>query len=489
MTRQSLQLGYQLELRQEQSVGLGLGIDMQMRSELHEVSRTANSLWNRGPHHRAGITARELTDLLNSASTRPIDLKSFLDLQTPVINSVFVVISPEEMEKISPGERVGANFGDYQFISNDTPEEYRPFIILHLAVLKLLKSNAKIMRLLEEAGFDFDLSKHWSASFIDIMAATAVYKDSPEQLQQYLRWRRHVERTDFFENEELMKIAQKDQKLRRHRRLTPPRDRSSKWVRRSWNISGMISQLSPEFIDRNYRMLGVTKADVIYFRLAQSEHFDPNKMVQLLRRLESLKRTSEIVDLRDDPELDMQAGLLTHWNLLTADLLQDGREQGTYKLRPFAIRSVSPLIDRICSMFSYALSQASEGNELVDFLINRSSLRLDSFVADETRMLEVDDLNEESLEEMLAWIDRSREQVLAKQQEADELLTQTADSLSGFEEVLPQHTQNVTYVITDMKAQLDQAAEDLERQRQMVIQLSTVREKAEEILKASVVFG
>ncbi len=490
--RQTLQLGCSLDLQQDLEQTQDLRYGYGLTDAMQDCIAQAIAFWQSKPHHRAGIAVRELTDLLGTMSEHPVDLKRFMELNdSPVINMDFVVLTPQEMATLLPDEKYGSVIGGRCFISEAVPEEYRPFCILNLAVWGRVQENSQVMELLQDAGIDISTSRHWTANFIDVVAASAFFKDDPEQARRYLEWRREIERTDFFESPVFAEMAKRKMDLARHRRTTPPAERNSGWVRRSWAIAGALSHLSPEFVDRNYRMLGLTKADVVYFRLIQSEHFDPNTMIKLLNRLDRRRGdTKAPVDLRDDSALDVQAGLLTEWNMDSAALLKDhGREDGVYKLQSYAIQTVRPLIDRICSMFTYAISDTQVGRELLTFMQDRASLELEGLQG-EVRLLSVDELGEEGVDEVLGWLGGFRERVEAQRAQVEGLLGQSRELAGAFDEFgagLPKHVVEDVQRLTDLHDRLAEARAALDGQSELVSRLREFRSATEEVVRAGVV--
>jgi|TARA_Y100000310_G_scaffold300558_1_gene336327 hypothetical protein len=97
------------------------------------------------------------------------------------------LVGERRLVEILDGEKYAGTIGGMFFISEETPKEYRPFAAIHeLAEYAALK------------GFDIiGHAKHFQA--ISVELGYSKHTLSSEEFEKYLKWRKSVERTNFFQ--------------------------------------------------------------------------------------------------------------------------------------------------------------------------------------------------------------------------------------------------------------------------------------------------
>ena len=91
----------------------------------------------------------------------------------------FVFVSKEEMEELDPDEQIGYIIGNFIFISEDTPGDYLPFVLLNLRLLAYF-SEVEAKKNISRFGIDIETQKHWTANTFDIIVASKAFREKPE---------------------------------------------------------------------------------------------------------------------------------------------------------------------------------------------------------------------------------------------------------------------------------------------------------------------
>ena len=349
-----------MKLELTQNIGLRTTIDQTLVDEV----KTAMRIWETKKPKSFSISINDCISLFESDKITPEKIKSLLIDRDNLkeLPGEFVFVSKEEMEELDPDEQIGCLIGDFIFISEDTPEDYLPFVLLNLRLLAYF-SEVEAKKNISRFGIDIETQKHWTANTFDIIAASKAFQDHPDDFINFLIWRKEKERTAYFDRVSLQEALDAFIDFKKYRRTTHPNKRS-KWTRMSWNKGMAISGFSSEFKGRNRNQNGISRVDLQMIELSQDKDFDPNIMVEVLGRILSLtdmdkikigERTvsgSKIANRMkltlDGRELLKQAYLLTENNLPGSHILEDSiNSPNSFTVVIHAKLTASALIDRI----------------------------------------------------------------------------------------------------------------------------------------------
>ncbi len=350
-----------LELTQRQTT--------QLDQSLIDEAKTALKIWDNHKKNAFSISKDELIALLKSRKLTPEKIKEGLvdGENLKDLPGEFAFISAEEMEELDPDEKIGVVIGNFIFVSENIPEEYLPYVLLNLRLLVYFKESDPSSLAFRELGIEAETQKHWSANTFDIIAASKGFKDNPEAFVEFLKWRKSVERTGYFDRVDIGDALKGLIDYKAYKRKTHPNDRS-KWTRNSWNLGTAISQFSNEFQARNRNALRINKCDYQMMELSKIPSFNPSKMVDALNQIVNSNDYTNVrkniygrgdfnitkvrkVTFEDEAILG-QAELLTEYHLPAGHLLEGIKgDNNSFTTAPLARKTASALIDRI-SFFS-----------------------------------------------------------------------------------------------------------------------------------------
>jgi len=236
-------------------------------------------------------------------------------------------------------------------------------------------------KLLQEIGIDMDTGSHWSANIADILIAERYFGDDRSAFNEFMEWRKKVERTDFFQNELVGKILNRQLQYTKYKRTTHPLKRG-RYARRSWVLSGALHSLGKRMVDENFRAFGISKPDVIIRILAEHPNFDPEIMMRVIDEIidnstiKTVRRRQKRTVHFTDSALENQAYLLTKDICGDVGVLEcDEMDARLYHLYSNAGRTLRALKDRIAYFHRKALLEdGAVSSELLTFV--RSSKKL-----------------------------------------------------------------------------------------------------------------
>lgn len=326
--------------------------------------KTAMRIWETKKPNSFSISKDDLIRLFESDKITPEKIKSSLNDGENLreLPGEFVFVSKEELEELDPDEQIGCIIGNFIFISEDTPEDYLPFVVLNLRLLAYFSEN-EAKNNISRLGIDIETHKHWTANTFDIIAASKAFQNNPEDFINFLKWRKEKERTAYFDRVSIKDVLDKFIDFKKFKKTTHPTNKS-KWTRMSWNKGMAISGFSSEFKGRNRIQNGISRVDLQMIELSQDKDFDPNTMVELLGEIISLTdedkititkrtisgfRTETVKQLQlHDKALLKQAYLLTEQNLPGSHILEDLMDStNSFTVVRNGSKTASALIDRI----------------------------------------------------------------------------------------------------------------------------------------------
>lgn len=422
-------LGMSLELSQslETSLETRQVLEPPDRAILAEALR----LWMEKPHEQISFPVSILKSALAGQKPLPPAASAAskeLAKHEGEIDEEFVKVSSKEMAELDPDEKVGLLLGDSVFIADETPAEYVPIVVLNLGLLRRLKEQGALNELIRASGVDMDTSRHWSANIVDIIVAEKYFGDDKQSFLEFLKWRKKVERTEFFSNQLVGDVLRNKLEALRYRRTTHPLERGG-YARKSWGLAGSFEGLGKNFADEYGRDFAITKADTLIQRFAGNENFDPEMMQRLINFIETNNKP-EPESRRDghirrsvvvtDPALDVQAYLLTPDISGAACLLDQGHAHNQYYLEPMATRSLAVLKDRIAFFYRKALmSKPSISPKLLQIIRSVPSASLEGL---QDREVKIDLTTTKDFSEASEMVAREVEAITGKIAEAEGLL-------------------------------------------------------------------
>jgi len=315
----------------------------------------AQRLWESKPHFAVSLPIAVLQGvLLESLGGQPKPTSGLGSSE--VLEEEFIFVNAEEMAVLGdvPSE-VGISLAGCIFVLHDVPDDFLPLIVFNLAINKHLSDDNPVSALFEKSGINHDFSKHWTANIIDILLAEKYFADHPEKFQQYLAWRKPLERTDFFHNELVDKLLGERISRSNYRRTTHPLKRGY-YCRHSWNLSKSLDgMLGRSYTDKFFRDHLITKPDIILKRASGEDNFNPELMVRLLEHIEAnaqkVKRGKQVVV---PAALEPQAYLLCKDIVGEAAILVDLGD-GVYGVKARAEKTITALKDKLAYFFQQSV--------------------------------------------------------------------------------------------------------------------------------------
>lgn len=427
----------------------------------------------------------------NEFSVKLADIRSIFgakdgkDDSEQLLKIDFMLLSPEEMKRAAAeGEAVGGFTGDITYVSSETPKEYVPFVMMNLAMLKLVDKDSELIDSLglRRVTANVDMQRHWTANMFDIMVAEHHYGPDSEEFKEYLEWRQYVERTDFFRDTRWSEFIEAKNSVRQYRRMTHPLNRKNTRAARSWNLASTLYGYSE--LDTLARGMGTSRVDWNLFRLFKFEkNFDPEQMIRLIDRFESER--GRTIDLRNDPQLDNQAYLLTED--VQGDCfacLKVIDEQGVYEVE----KSVGQTFEAMKNKLAYFMgkgmrklcSQMGEESGTYSKLLNEICGSLNSGKKLSLEEIGAFDIsNEEEREKIfdkLVAINNKRAEIY--------LAITKLDLLADNEDFLPQALEVQKEKLLKLDRELAQAEETLGGMLTIMDDISDIEESASSILKS-----
>lgn len=340
-------------------LGIGLELwendELQQRLELDNEARrqveTALHYWETKPHSEMKLSLAAMVAALGI----PPKSKTGQALEASDFAAEFIVVSSRELKELDAEEKTGVLLGGCIIVSEDVPESYLPMVVANLAFMRKISDDNAFRQLVSEGKISVDESRHWTANVLDLVLAAEYFTDSPAEYAEFLRWRKQVERTDFFKNFAVEALLRQKLSYQIFKRTTHPAARSF-YSKRSWVIGGLLHMLGVN-ASKNAKDLGVTKADIIVRELAgyRHEEFDPEYMLRFIQSLPELVQARKVgalkqnyVDLRNDPKLREQASLLTAEAVgRDSAILEEVDPSGIFTLKCNYSQSLRALSDRI----------------------------------------------------------------------------------------------------------------------------------------------
>jgi hypothetical protein len=339
------------------SLGLNLGSSLQQTPELTESERRQSELamdyWEEKPHFEMKFPLSVMLRALGTSEASAGRPALAAAGQSDEFSAEFIKVSEKEFSALDPEEKCGISLGDCIIVSEGVPEAYVPMVVANLAFLMRIRDDNVLKKLIDDDKISVDVTRHWTANILDLILAKEHFTADPHEYAAFLRWRKQVERTDFFKNPEIDGIL-KQKLLHQHfKRTTHPLARSLQ-SKKSWAIGGVLHMLGGK-ASEEAKLLGVTKADMIIRICGGHEDFDPESMLLLIQSLPKLVQTRRIlgrsqnyVDLRHSVELLEQAHLLTQEVVgRNSAIMQETETSGMFALSVGYMRSLRALSDRI----------------------------------------------------------------------------------------------------------------------------------------------
>jgi hypothetical protein len=331
----------------------------------------AAEFWEGKPHYFMSLPMSEIKKLL---AGKTVSKSNDWELQKfdGMVEIEYVVLTPEEMEALDEEEKIGRSIGESIFICSNMPEEYLPMVLLNLYSLKHVNDNSSFSQMMKEAGVSIDISAHWSATLFDIAMAEGVFREQPGKFAEYLKWRKEVERTEFFQRIELDNLFHSTQQRRNYRLTTHPSKRG-KYARRSWALTGALGQISSNLME-DFRSFSNTRADVVARRMVECPSFDPDAMVELINLLKK-KTSSEVVEIPAG-KLDNQAYLLTSDICGESYVLEQAGGHNLYRMARQGGSTLNALSDRIVFFYRQAALKKGVSADIFKLVKNAGVLEL-----------------------------------------------------------------------------------------------------------------
>jgi len=480
-------------------MGLQMGLDITIKPELEapdkEALENALRLWLEKPHQEIAFPIRVLKDALSGGKPIPGNITGKLAMHEGEIREEFAMLNSAEMRKIDPKETVGIFIGESVFISDTTPEAYVPLVALNLGLLRRINDENPLSEMIKASGVDMDTSRHWSANVVDILIAEKYFGEDRSAFMEYLKWRKQIERTEFFQNELIGQVFKEKLQSLRYRRTTHPKDRG-RYGKKSWNMAGTFDDLGAEFADVNASSFGVTKADIIIRRLANETSFSPEHMQRLVDFIEANNQMRKVDGGRErkgvlvtDPKLDTQAYLLTEDCSGGSAILEQGKEHNYYHFEASALRSLAALKDRIAFFFRKALqAKSTVSPALLKFIQTTPSMSLDGL---KDKEITIDLTGTASFSDASVMVAKEIELIDAKLKQVAELLAKY-DELErdlgqmGDVNIVPGNITAEKENVLRVKTILDEKREKLTASLDTVRRIFEVRQDHKALLSSAV---
>ncbi len=388
---------------------------------------------------------------------------------------LFVMITPAQMATISDGEKFAVLLGNCIFVSTETPADYIPLGVLNLAAARRSRDNSAFAQLLRARGLSVDYARHYTATLTDVLAAQYLFREKPAELAEFLRWRKSVERTDFFNDETVGKIlSQRLQKRARARELHPTE--RGRYAKRSFVLAVALDvTMTRGEIDQVVTALGITKADIIMGRIKEEPTFDVALMLETIDTV--VKRIREIsIAKRNVPRnkktinltssQSVQAYLLTSDICGVSSILESTANPSAFLARPNAILSLEALKDRLLYLSRKALSKIVP--ERNDMAVLRSLIIGTQQLVPLPQLEKTVPADVATGNTALANIETKRDELSRRLAEAEALLAQYAEverafAALGAKEAVPgvlaQDRQKIQAHLDAIKSQLDELAQ------------------------------
>lgn len=401
----------------------------------------------------------------------------------------FVMITPAEMATISDGEKFAVLLGHCIFVSTETPADYIPLGVLNLAASRRARDNSAFAQLLKARGLSADYARHYTATLTDVLAAQYLFRDTPAQLAEFLRWRKSVERTDFFNDETVGNILSQRLQTRARARQLHPTERG-RYAKRSFTLAVAVGvTMTRGEIDQVVKDFGITKADIIMGRLMDEPTFDVTQMVETIDAIVGKIREIAITR-RNVPRKKKTINLTSHQSvqayLLTSDIcgesniLQATSDPRAFLAKPNAILSLGALKDRLIYSSQKALARIVP--ESKDMALLRSLVIGTQHLVPLEALEKIVPADEATGNAALATIETKRDELNRRMSEAEALLAQYAQIERAFADlgaqeavpgVLAQDRQRIQGHLDAIKSQFD----DLKRYEDTLGNLAEVRAK------------
>lgn len=348
-----------------------VGVNMDQRLQLDEADRrvleAAAVFWETKPH--AAFSVPVATVMAIFAGGAEMSKRPNAVSEEPVIKGSdwqenFVFLTKAEMRQVGQGEKYGLLLGECIFISETVPEEYVPLVVLNLAAYRRAKDDSALARFMARFGVDTNRSQHFTGVLTDILAAQYHFQASPEKLQHYLRWRKEIERTDFFVNPAIEKLlARRVASSRRGRTLHPTQ--RSRYSRRSFQlVAAAESCLTRAQVDTVITAVGVTKADIIIGRITGEASFDPNAMVETIDAIVTqLAEQNKLPPVQRNKPVTLSISQSVQAYLLTEDVvgvgavLQNTNNPNAFQVTRAYMGSFAAIKDRVLYLSKQALKK------------------------------------------------------------------------------------------------------------------------------------
>lgn len=399
----------------------------------------------------------------------------------------FVMISPADMARISDGEKFAVLLGHCIFVSTETPADYIPLGVLNLAAARRARDNSNFAQLLRARGLSADYARHYTATLTDVLAAQYLFRDKPAELAEFLRWRKSVERTDFFNDETVGKILSERLQTRARARQLHPTQRG-RYAKRSFILAVAVDvTMTRGEIDQVVKDFGIAKADIIMGRLKDEPTFDVVRMVDTIDAI--VKKIREMSITKRNVPKNKKTINLTSWQsvqayLLTSDIcgvsniLQSTADSNAFLAKPNAILSLGSLKDRLLYLSRKALARVVP--ERNDMAVLRSLVIGTQQLAPLVALEKTVPADDAAGNAALASVGTKRDDLNRHLSEAEALLAQYAQVERAFADlgakeavpgVLAQGRQKIQAHLEEIKAQIA----DLERYEGALSSLVEVR--------------
>ncbi len=451
-----------------------------------ERFKNALNFWHTKPHQHFSIEMNQLKMLFGS---NPNAANQHGALEKPhMVKGDFVMLSEDEMSKVDIDEKVGIRFGDCIFIGSNTPQEYISMIVMNLLIVSGVESkDQEIMELLRSQGIDIDdvnLSRHWTANLFDIIIAEKYL--STEQFNRYLKWRKEIERTEFFVNPDMHDLMTRMLAYTRYKRTTHPEKRQ-KYGRLSWRNSGIIMGFRNEIVDKFGRDFLMSRSDVIFRKLSEVDEFEPETMMRTLSFILNNANGGKI-DFDGHGDLDRQAYLLSEDNIGKgyALLKTQGEGSSEYKLARSYGQTIEALRDRILFFYREAIKKLGEHNDvsiaLASALKNRSSLLMQG-----ENLVTPVDINSPTAQDDIA---RQKEGIQEKLDQARQMLEEYEELEIKIQEkansdnpaIIPASIASDKMSLMQIEVSLRRQLESLSEASAMIAQLYDLRQRQGSLL-------
>lgn len=356
---------------------VGMHQDQMMSPEDRAQLIRLIELWDAKPKNEFSFDPKDIRSIFLSGQQPPSRIAGHLpapdSAPQPAVDEAlvqrllelqYVYLTPDEMKQVHPEEKVGGSHGDIVYLSTDVPEEYQPFVLFNLLVFRRLHSehSKQMMALcgLDDRQGDRAVERHWTANMLDLAVAEATFGSNSEEFADFLRWRKEVEQTNFFQIPEFDAFVKKRMGDQNRRRLVHPEKRG-RWNKQSWAVASLARD---ERFRGVVKMMGASRVDILAQGLLPDERFRANDM---LRLIETIKKSDDhMIDVSSDEGLDRQAHLLTAQEADSGAVLErTGRGNAVYKVLRNASQTLDALYDRIAYFSKVRLESEGITTEMI----------------------------------------------------------------------------------------------------------------------------